>query len=154
VPASPARDAIVHRVMRPDEAASVAGFVRRVYAAFVAPHESPEGRETFARYADALAARAADHRVWIALDGDAIVGALELRGDRHVSLLFVDGGRQRRGIARGLLHAAFGPAHAWPTLTVNSTPGAVDAYRRLGFVVVEPTREEHGLRFVPMRRDA
>jgi GNAT superfamily N-acetyltransferase len=152
----PMGEHVTYRRMRADEVGRVAALVRRVHAAFVAPDESPEGRATFARYAaaEAMAARAGDHQIWLAEAGDALVGVLEVRGGAHVALLFVDGARQRRGIGRGLLGAAFGAAAAWPALTVNSTPDAVGAYERLGFVATAPPQEQHGLRFVPMRRAA
>jgi GNAT superfamily N-acetyltransferase len=147
---------LTYRPMRSDEVDRVAAFVQRVYATFVAPDESSEGRATFARYsaAEALAARAGDHLVWLAAAGDAVVGALEVRRGTHVALLFVDGAHQGRGVGRGLLTAAFGPPEAWPALTVNSTPNAVGVYERLGFAASEPLQEQNGLRFVPMRRAA
>ena len=140
------------------ELAEIAGFARRVYDAAIAPDESEEGRATYARYADAvaMAARAERHAWWTARatgrDGGALVGVLEVRDGMHVSMLFVDPARQRAGIGRRLLAAAFGPPAAWPELTVNSTPGAVGAYERLGFRSMDVLQERNGLRFVPMRR--
>ena len=148
------------RAMRPDETDAAAAFARRVYDAAIAPHESPEGRATYARYAapDAMRARAANHAVTVAEDEDdgALVGMLEVRDGTHVSMLFVEPRCQRAGVGRALLAHAFGPPAAWPALTVNSTPGAVDAYARLGFVAEAPGEvvERNGLRFVPMRRAA
>lgn len=136
------------------ELPEVAAFVERVHAHAVAPHESPAGQATFRRWADArsMADRAATHAVWIAdLDG-AIVGVLELRDGTHVSLLFVEPARHRSGVASGLLVAALGAPGTWPALTVNSAPGAVDAYARLGFVATGPIVEHEGMRFQPMRR--
>jgi uncharacterized protein (TIGR00290 family) len=137
------------------ELPAVAAFVARVHAYAIAPHESPAGQATFLRWADAgaMARRAATHDVWIAeLDG-ALAGVLEVRDGHHLSLLFVDPACQRRGIARGLLVAALGAPETWPTLTVNSAPGAVEAYARLGFVATAPIVELGGMRFQPMRRD-
>lgn len=142
------------RQMRDGEEAAVAAFARGVFDVHVAPGYSPEGRASYERYADAdaMAARAANHRVWVAEEDDAMVGVLEVRNDTHVSMLFVDTGRQRSGIARALLVAAFGPPDAWPTLTVFSAPNAVDAYARLGFEATDAEQETDGIRFVPMRR--
>lgn len=147
--------------MHPDEVDAVAAFARRVYDVAIAPHESPEGRATYAAYAapDAMRARAARHVVIVAECDGVLAGMLEVRDGAHVSMLFVDPARQRSGIARTLLAHAFGPPARWPALTVNSTPGAVGAYARLGFVadgfVADGDAiEQHGLRFVPMRRAA
>lgn len=135
---------------------AVAAFVLRVHAQAIAPHESAAGQATFRRWADAdaMAARAATHAVWIAEADGALVGALELRDGTHVSLLFVDPAHQRQGIARRLLDAALGDPDAWPTLTVNSAPGAVGAYARLGFATEGPIVVHGGMRFQPMRRPA
>jgi GNAT superfamily N-acetyltransferase len=142
--------------MAPEETNAVAAFARRVYDAAIAPHESPEGRATYARYAapDAMRARAARHVVTVAEWDGALAGMLEVRDGTHVSMLFVDPTRQRAGVARALLTHAFGPPARWPALTVNSTPGAVSAYARLGFVADGGAIEQDGLRFVPMRRPA
>lgn len=138
------------------ELPAVSAFVRGVYDAQVAPTESEEGRATFAGYAgaDAMAARAGTHEAWLAEREGEIVGALEVRDGTHVALLFVARDAQRQGIGRALLISAFGPTDAWPELTVNSTPGAVAAYARLGFVVEGAEEERNGLRYQPMRRPA
>ena len=146
---------LAFRLATAAELPAVAAFVQRVYAHTVAPHESPAGRATFLRWAEAsaMATRATTHVTWLAeLDG-ALVGVLEVRDGTHVSLLFVDPARQRRGIARGLLAASLGTPDAWPTLTVNSAPGAVEAYARLGFAAEGPIVEQGGMRFQPMRRE-
>jgi GNAT superfamily N-acetyltransferase len=144
------------RAMRPDETDAVAAFAHHVYTLAIAPHESPEGRATYARYAapDAMRARAANHAVTVAEADGALAGMLEVRDGTHVAMLFVDPARQRAGVARALLAHAFGPLARWPALTVNSTPGAVGAYARLGFVAESDPLERDGLRFVPMRRPA
>ena len=142
------------RPMHPGEEHALAALARRVFDVHVAPGYSMEGRESYHRYADgdAMRARAANHRVWVAeRDGEA-VGMLEVRNASHVSMLFVDSRLQRAGIARLLLRVAFGPDEAWPALTVFSAPDAVDAYARLGFEVTAAEQETDGIRFVPMRR--
>jgi GNAT superfamily N-acetyltransferase len=144
------------RPMAGGEEAIAAALARRVFDEHVAPLYSEEGRAAYHRYADpaAVAARAANHRLWLAEDGGDAVGVLEVRNAAHVSMLFVDTGRQRAGIARALLRAAFGPADAWPALTVFSAPNAVAAYERMGFEATGAEQETDGIRFVPMRRPA
>ena len=133
-------ESLVFRALHADEAPRVSAFVRAVYAAAVAPGESAEGQASYARYSDAEAmrARADRHRVLVAEVGGRLVGVLEVRDGTHVSMLFVDGAWQRRGVARALLAAHFGPMAAWPALSVNSAPGAVGAYARLGFAPGSP----------------
>ena len=143
-----------YRVATAAEVPSVSEFVRAVYAAQIAPAGTAAGQGTFAAYTDpdAMIARAATHVLWLAERAGAFVGVLEVREGTHVALLFVAPNDQRQGIGRALLEAAFGPCERWPTLTVNSTPGAVGAYARLGFHATGPVEESSGLRYQPMRR--
>jgi len=67
-------------------------------------------------------------------------------------LLFVSGKHHRRGIAGRLLKIMI----EWykpPVITVNSSPYAVEAYRRLGFTETGPEQLVSGIRFTPMTRE-
>lgn len=99
-----------------------------------------------------MSARQGNHRLVVAEVGTTLAGLLELRDESHVAMLFVESACQRRGIGRALLRAAFGPEADWPSLTVNSAPGAEGAYERLGFVATGPEEERNGMRYLPMRR--
>lgn len=145
---------IACRPARPEEVPALAGFAQRIFAAAVAPAFTAEGVATFAGYADAsaMAARQCNHRLVVAAVGTTVVGLLEVRDESHVAMLFVERAYQRRGIGRSLLRAAFGPEERWPSLTVNSAPGAEGAYERLGFVATGPEEERNGMRYLPMRR--
>lgn len=142
------------RPARAEEIPSLAAFAQRIFGVSVAPEYSAEGMSTFARYADAAAmsARRGNHRLVVAEVGAAVVGLLEVRDESHVAMLFVESARQRNGIGRALLRAAFGPEERWPALTVNSAPGAVGAYERLGFAPTRAEEERNGMRYLPMRR--
>jgi ribosomal protein S18 acetylase RimI-like enzyme len=74
-----------------------------------------------------------------------IVGVIEVRQFRHISLLFVDDRFQRQGIARALVrHAVARCLSRRPDLrqiTVRSSPYAVPIYERLGFLP-DPDRDE------------
>lgn len=142
----------------PDEIDAASALALRVFAADAAADHAPEGVAEYERLAGADAMRARAARIWVAEDAGppapTLVGMMEVRGAAHVMLLFVDRGHQRRGVARGLLAAAFGDAAGWPALTVNSTPSAEEAYRRLGFRATGPQREQNGIRYVPMASEA
>lgn len=125
----------------------------RVFDEFIATSFSQAGRDAYYRFAarESLAARSDATQRWVALDGDVVVGMLEVRDGSHVSMLFIEGAYQRRGVGRRLLAAAFGTD--WPLLTVNSAPNAVGAYERLGFVTAAPMQQSpDGIAYVPMRR--
>lgn len=71
-----------------------------------------------------------------------IVGLIEVRQHKHITLLFVDDAYQRQGIARALLNRAITRCRTQNPdlshLTLRASPYAVPIYTRLGF---EPDAE-------------
>lgn len=148
---------LTYRPIRPGEERRVFELVEASFREFVGHEYTAEGVEEFLRYADprALAERlGADHFVLVALAGNEPVGMIELRGNEHLSNLFVDRRYHRRGIARELLRRALQAARrARPDLervTVNSSRYALPVYERLGFAVTGPEATVNGILFVPM----
>jgi ribosomal protein S18 acetylase RimI-like enzyme len=158
---------ILCRPMARRELPAVAAMVRQVFDRFVAPAYTTAGRRSFLAYArpvrigDRLEQ---DHRVLIAEEQGRLAGMIEVRGAGHVSMLFVDGDCQRRGVGRALLRAAFAPPPvgarrgagrpppAADLITVNAAPNSIAAYERLGFRPTGPEKTVKGLRFLPMAR--
>ena len=135
--------------------------VWRVFLAFEAPGYCEAGVEEFRRYIapEDMRRRLAEGslRMWVCRDGDAVAGVLAARPGSpvHISLLFVDGQYHRQGIARALLErmaAIYRARGERGEITVNSSPYAVEAYRRLGFADTGPERTVNGIRFVPMKK--
>lgn len=124
-----------------------------VFSEFEAPDYSPEGIEEFRQYIQPEAMegwqRENGLRLWVCREGGPVVGVIAMRPPAHVSLLFVDKAHHRQGIARKLYQTAL---RAFPAAqaTVNSSPYALEAYRRLGFVDTGPEETVNGLRFIPM----
>lgn len=132
--------------------------VERVFDQFVAPGFSNEGVEHFKRYIDLDLIRARfdnNHVIFIAeeLDTRQIVGMLEVRNNDHVSLFFVDKAYMGQNIGRMLTSAAFEHCvlAGKSMITVNSSPNAVDIYKKLGFVMTDQEQTMDGVRFVPMK---
>ena len=150
---------VQYRELSDSEVEDAAELSRRVFDEFVAAEHSAEGREEFARYASiaALRERHGAGCVTFAAEREGrLVGMLHLRNGNHIAMLFVEGLSQRQGIGFGLVCAAEQyvlarqpPAQA---LTVASTPNALDAYRRMGFVPLGGEQVTKGLRFVLMER--
>jgi GNAT superfamily N-acetyltransferase len=146
------------RRMERGEESEACRLVCEVFREFVAPFYTQEGIDEFLRYAapDRMAKRAgANHFTLIAeYDGD-LVGVIEVRDFNHISLLFVAGAYQRKGIGRRLLHEATEIIKRKDAnrvqVTVHSSPNAVAAYERFGFHVEAPEKSERGIRYVPMR---
>ena len=81
------------------------------------------------------------------------MGIIALTRRSHLCLLFVEKACHRQGIARALFstlrdHCRTAPDT--PRITVNSSPYAVGAYRRLGFRATGDERTVDGIRFTPM----
>jgi len=150
-------ETIIVRQLTAKDVGEASELVIRVFNEFVAAEYSAEGVEEFHRYArpDALRDRAqGNHLGLLALVQDAIVGVIEVRGQDHISLLFVDPAYQRQGIARRLLRRALqisgavGPGPG--EISVNSSTYAVPIYEKLGFRQAGERQVVHGIGFTPM----
>ena len=145
------------RPLHETELPAASALAGRVFAEFEAPEYSPEGIGTFLRFV-APEALAAQHRngsmqSWGAFRRGRLVGIIALTRRSHLCLLFVEKACHRQGIARTLFstlrdHCRTAPDT--PRITVNSSPYAVGAYRRLGFRATGDERTVDGIRFTPM----
>jgi len=149
---------VIYRAMKAGEERDVCRLVARVFADFVAVLYSPQGVREFLAYAadfDQLRERLqANHFVLVAETQGRIVGAIEVRNCDHISLFFVDGELQRKGIGNGLWRRALVNCLANRSdvvkITVHSSPNAVEAYQGLGFQAEGPEQTENGICFIPM----
>jgi len=94
--------------------------------------------------------------VLVAEERDEIVGMIELRDQKHISMLFVAKRVQRGGIEREHIRRALEKMKQKDIksarLTVNASPNSVSAYKRMGFKKDGPEQLKTGIRSVPMRR--
>ena len=150
---------VIYRAMKAGEEQQVCDLVVRVFTKFVAPLYSPEGVHEFLTYAadpGQLRSRLRANRFVLVAEigGRRIVGAIEVRNCDHISLFFIDGDSQRKGIGRELwrraLDACLANREDLTKITVHSSPNAVEAYQRLGFQPEGPEQTINGIRFVPM----
>ncbi len=149
--------ALHYRFLQPGDEAALHTLLVTVFYEFVAQDFLPRGIEEFLSYieTDTLLKRVqGESFVMVALDGDVLVGMIEMRQYNHVALLFVNRPYQRRGIARNLLYESIVLCRLnIPTLaqiTVNATPYARPIYQQFGFVQREPEQVQNGVRFIPM----
>lgn len=91
--------------------------------------------------------------LWGCFDGALLTGVIAAKSLNHISLLFVRKQYHRKGIARKLFEQAKAvcAANGAKSITVNSSPYAVEAYRRLGFAATGEEQTINGIRFTPMR---
>lgn len=116
------------------------------------------------------------YRLYVAKDGDVIVGVLGFRENNHISLLFVDPEYQGCGIGRALISALTAylsgetreqylpdneadkildvlyEKNTEPVITVNSAPSAVSFYQTAGFIQTHEPLEKDGIIYVPMEK--
>jgi RimJ/RimL family protein N-acetyltransferase len=133
--------------------------VWRVFSEFEAPDYSDEGIKEFKAFIEPTIItgkiESGEIRLLGAFDGVGIVGAIAIKPPLHIALLFVDKRYHRRGIARKLFETVLGDqllVAGHDRVTVNSSPYAVEAYRRLGFVPTSEEQTVNGLRFTPMEK--
>jgi ribosomal protein S18 acetylase RimI-like enzyme len=147
------------RRMESGEAEAVATLVMASFSECVAADYGPEGVETFtefARPASLIERDQTDHSTLVAEADGRLLGMVQLQRPGHVRMLFVAPDMQRQGIGRALLDAALEiAARQHPdvtTVTVNSSPYAVEPYRRMGFAVVGPPEIKCGVISIPMTK--
>jgi len=148
---------IIYAPMQKGEEEAVMEVVHSTFDAFVAPAYSAEGIAAFRAFAheDALKERCQNGDfVFTARNEEGLVGILEMRECQHVALFFVHGAFQGRGIGRDLLALSVEECRKRNSrveeITVNASPNAVEAYRKMGFLPQKEEQQLHGIRFVPM----
>jgi ribosomal protein S18 acetylase RimI-like enzyme len=143
--------------MKPGEESEVFDLVFRTFTEFIAPHYSRAGILEFMKYIRPgylLERLQKDHLVLLATAQRKIIGIIEVRGNSHISLLFVDKQFQRRGVARELLRRTLRicvkEKPDLSKITVNASPNSVRIYQRLGFRPAGSEQVKRGIRFTPM----
>jgi ribosomal protein S18 acetylase RimI-like enzyme len=155
-------ETVQYRFMEPSEETGVCNLVIRVFNEFVAHQYSHEGVREFLKYVQPellLRRSQKNHFVLLATIQGKIVGMIEIRHNRHVSLLFVDKRFQQRGIGRELLRRSLKICKLEISLkrspelqgvSVNSSPNSIRIYERIGFRRKGPEQVKNGIRFTQM----
>ena len=79
-----------------------------------------------------------------------IAGVIATKNNgNHIALFFVDGKYHRQGIGRKLFETVLLKSTG-EKITVNSSPYAVEVYKKLGFVPDRDEQISEGMRFTPM----
>ena len=144
---------LVRRIEEP-EYVEASDLVLKVFREMVAASMAAEGIEVFEAFASAEQIRLRDKAgaaTFIAKDGDRLMGVLQVREEGHITLFFTLPTLQGQGIGRALICAA---DHHRVSRTVNSSTIAVKAYESFGFRACGQEQVQHGIRFIPMARNA
>ena len=137
------------RRLAPEEVPAALELCWQVFLEFEAPEYSPEGVAAFRASLDDKE-RVRKLNFYGAFDGEKLVGVLCMRAPQHIGGFFVDAVYHCRGIGRRLFEA-MRQDYEVQAFTVNSSPCAVEVYRRLGFVPTDTEQLTDGLRYTPMR---
>lgn len=145
--------------IEPGQEKLVSNLVREVFGEFIAPGYSEEGIETFRQLSQAdeikKAVESGRFLIICCWDSENLVGIISMRDNRHINFLFVKKQYHRRGIAKELYKRALMKCEeinpGISEITVNSSPYAVDIYRRLGFTAVGEQTTRDGITYTPMK---
>ena len=137
------------RAIQEDEIPVALALVERVFLLFEAPDYSQQGIDTFRTFLQNRE-MVAELKLLGAFVCDVLVGVLAMRGGSHIALFFVEREMQGKGVGRALFSAARA-ACPGDFMTVNSSPYAVEIYKRLGFSPLSDEQEKDGIRFTPMK---
>ena len=139
------------------EAKAIGELVLRVFTEFVADAYTQQGVREITDYVRPEAIRrrmAGDFFILTARTDNDLVGVIEVKEHRHISLLFVDKRMHRKGVGRELVHHAVARCREenpdLQAVTIQSAPRAVTAYEHLGFRQTGEQRVENGRVYVPM----
>lgn len=94
------------------------------------------------------------YQMFVALDGNKIIGMITLRNTSHISLLFVDEKYHRMGVGSALiscLQEYLLMQTATDKVTVNAAPYGVAFYHKMGFRDIGPEEVKDGIRYTPMK---
>ncbi len=145
------------RVYRPGDEADAAALAAVNFERSIRDCFTEEGCAVFLAYilpAEIAGRQRGECQMLVAEAEEGLVGVLELREFRHISMLFVAPEFHQCGIATRLLRRALtlvrrmNPELA--ELTVYSAPRAVEVYRKWGFCASGPEEVRSGVRFTPM----
>lgn len=144
---------------QPTEATSLANFIRSVYDDSVALHYTQQGNDEFYKYITPEAIEEhlkTNHWILKAEGDDGLLGIIEIRDNKHLSMLFISSFHQRQGIGKQLLSVAIKKAKelnpSLEKMSVHSSPNSVVAYEKLGFKALTEEQVVNGIRFTTMEK--
>ncbi len=141
------------RPLRNGEEVPICNLVARSFNEFIAPEFSEEGVEEFFKYANPRAFKKRLQSGYFAMVSESeetLAGVIEVKGNNHISMLYVDKLFHRKGLAKGLIREMINIIDTNSDITVNSSRYAVPFYESLGFLQFEEERTIYGVIHVPM----
>lgn len=145
------------REARKEEWETATELAFRVFLKYEAMEYGPQGIRNFAEFlTDEMLKKlflAGKYLLFVAVEGDNLIGLITLRSGNHISLLFVDSEYHRRGVGRALVRylQEYMLAHtSYEKLTVNAAPYGIPFYHKLGFKDTGMQTQKDGIIYTPM----
>ncbi len=132
--------------------------IKEVFYEFNAPYYNEQGIKSFLHFISfqnmSEMLKRKEILFYGAYEEDKLIGLIALRGNQHLSLLFVKKEYHRSGVAKKLFHIIVAVCRKRNLqknmITVNSSPYAVEIYKRLGFAKLEEEKYKDGIFYTPM----
>ena len=151
---------LVYQPYEEGQEKDISDMIWDVFSEFEAPEYSEKGVEIFRNFINPQ--RLADDvkhngfKIYCCYEGDILAGVLALRNTKHISLLFVRKSHHKKGIARELVniiieYIKMSNPYA-KEITVNSSPYAVEIYKKLGFTATDIMQEKDGIIYMAMSK--
>jgi len=131
--------------------------IKKVYDEYVSIDYFEEGNKFF--YDWIQPSKIADRQliqtnIWVAYKDSELVGMIEIRDNKFISLLFVDKKYQGQGIAKRLFNESLKEIiqrdFNLDKFYVHASPYSIPIYRKMGFIETDNMREENGIKYLPM----
>lgn len=121
-----------------------------VFMKFDAPNYSEEGIQAFKNTTKCNEEYLNGLIIYGAYLDSFLAGIIATRNEgNHIALFFVDENYQRQGVGKQLFQEVLKNSTA-DKITVNSSPYAVEAYHKLGFIDTDIEQITDGVRYIPM----
>lgn len=129
----------------------------QVFLKYEAREYGEEGTRSFAEFiSDEFLKKMflmGEYPLFVAVEGERILGLISLRSGNHISLLFVDEKYHRRGIGSALirhLQEYLLQRTRYTKLTVNASPYGIPFYHQVGFRDIGEETMKDGIVYTPM----
>lgn len=154
------KQGLIYKPYEAGQEKEISDMIWDVFSEFEAPDYSDKGIRIFKEFINpqrlANDIKNNGFIIYCCFEGSVLVGALALRNLKHISLLFVKKSHHNRGIAKELVRIIIGYIQTVNPyeyeITVNSSPYAVEVYKKLGFTATDTMQEKDGIIYMPMNK--
>lgn len=129
----------------------------RVFLKYESTEYGEEGTKNFFNFVSSKELKQmfliGEYPMFVAKDGNQVVGMISLRSGNHISLLFVEENYHRKGVGTSLMKqliAFLKENTKYRSVTVNASPYGEPFYHQFGFVDIGKLLNKDGMIYTPM----